>query len=77
MVYNYIALWRKGWVRGASSDLLGGIQLKHDLEMNRDYLEYHERKTKTRSGEYIEDIQMFLLNMAFISPSEVENIYIS
>ena len=27
--------------------------------------------------EYIEDIQMFLLNMAFISSSEVENIYIS
>ena len=26
---------------------------------------------------YIEDIQMFLLNMAFISSSEVENIYIS
>ena len=26
---------------------------------------------------YIEDIQFFLLNMAFISPSEVENIYIS
>ena len=27
--------------------------------------------------QYIEDIQMFLLNMAFISWSEVENIYIS
>ena len=27
--------------------------------------------------EYIEDIQMFLLNMAFISSSEVKNIYIS
>ena len=27
--------------------------------------------------QYIEDIQMFLLNMAFISSSEVENIYIS
>ena len=27
--------------------------------------------------EYIEDIQMFLSNMAFISSSEVENIYIS
>ena len=27
--------------------------------------------------KYIEDIQMFLLNMAFISPSEVENIYLS
>ena len=26
--------------------------------------------------KYIEDIQMFLLNMAFISSSEVENIYI-
>ena len=26
---------------------------------------------------YIEDIQMILLNMAFISSSEVENIYIS
>ena len=26
---------------------------------------------------YIEEIQMFLLNMAFISSSEVENIYIS
>ena len=26
---------------------------------------------------YIEDIQMFLLNMAFISSSEVEHIYIS
>ena len=25
----------------------------------------------------IEDIQMFLLNMAFISSSEVQNIYIS
>ena len=25
----------------------------------------------------IDDIQMFLLNMAFISSSEVENIYIS
>ena len=29
------------------------------------------------SMQYIEDIQMFLMNMAFISPSEVENIYIS
>ena len=29
------------------------------------------------SNQYIEDIQMFLLNMAFISSSEVENIYIS
>ena len=28
-------------------------------------------------SKYIEDIQMFLLNMAFISSSEVENIYIS
>ena len=28
-------------------------------------------------SQYIEDIQMFLLNMAFISSSEVENIYIS
>ena len=28
-------------------------------------------------GTYIEDIQMFLLNMAFISSSEVKNIYIS
>ena len=27
--------------------------------------------------KYIEDIQMFLLNMAFISSSEVKNIYIS
>ena len=27
-------------------------------------------------NEYIEDIQMFLLNMAFISSSEVEYIYI-
>ena len=27
--------------------------------------------------KYIEDIQMFLLNMAFTSSSEVENIYIS
>ena len=26
--------------------------------------------------QYIEDIQFFLLNMAFISSSEVENIYI-
>ena len=26
--------------------------------------------------KYIEDIQMFLLNMAFISSSEVENIFI-
>ena len=26
--------------------------------------------------KYIEDIQLFLLNMAFISSSEVENIYI-
>ena len=33
---------------------------------------YYEAKV-----QYIEDIQMFLLNMAFISPSEVENIYIS
>ena len=31
----------------------------------------------TTSMQYIEDIQMFLLNMAFISSSEVENIYIS
>ena len=28
-------------------------------------------------ARYIEDIQIFLLNMAFISPSEVENINIS
>ena len=28
-------------------------------------------------GRYIEDIRMFLLNMAFISSSEVQNIYIS
>ena len=28
------------------------------------------------SVQYIEDIQMILLNMAFISSSEVENIYI-
>ena len=27
--------------------------------------------------QYIEDIQMFLLNMAFISSSEVKNIYFS
>ena len=27
--------------------------------------------------QYIEDIQFVLLNMTFISPSEVENIYIS
>ena len=31
----------------------------------------------TYDNTYIEDIQMFLLNMAFISSSEVENIYIS
>ena len=30
-----------------------------------------------RPRGYIEDIQMFLLNMAFISSSEVETIYIS
>ena len=28
-------------------------------------------------NEYIEDIQIFLLNMAFISSSEVKNVYIS
>ena len=31
----------------------------------------------TNMKVYIEDIQMFLLNMAFISSSEMENIYIS
>ena len=31
----------------------------------------------SEKNKYIEDIQMFLLNMAFISWSEVENIYIS
>ena len=30
---------------------------------------------KLISDYYIEDIQFFLLNMAFISPSEVENIF--
>ena len=36
---------------------------------SKDYDEY--------SKACIEDIHFFLLNMAFISPSELENIYIS
>ena len=34
------------------------------------------RRSPHKSVKYIEDIQMFLLNMAFISSSEGENIYL-
>ena len=49
-------------VRGGSEEhrqiCWGDIQLKRDLEMNRDYLEYHERKTKIRSGENTTDMRV-------------------
>ena len=39
-------------------------------------LQLHVLRHSEKKDQYIEDIQMFLLNMAFISSSEVENIYI-
>ena len=36
-----------------------------------------DRRKTEKPRKYIEDIQMFLLTMAFISSSEMQNIYIS
>ena len=53
---------------------LSGHQL-HGQHSTTNIRKLHSEKL--RSIKDIEDIQMFLLNMAFISSSEVENIYIS
>ena len=45
----------------------------NDTFIARKYISHYDNTPM----QYIEDIQMFLLNMAFISSSEVKNIYIS
>ncbi len=35
--------------------LWGDAELKHDSELDTDYIEFHERATKTRTGENIRD----------------------
>ncbi|XP_069101555.1 uncharacterized protein [Argopecten irradians] len=48
-------------MRGGSTEhrtmCWGDIELKHDPEVDLDYLEYHERTTKTRTGDDIRNIR--------------------
>ena len=59
----------------------GGMSAKNKKilsnEPNKIYFSVTESHYQFCDYKYIEDIQMFLLNMAFISSSGVENIYIS
>ena len=49
-------------IRGGSEEhrqiCWGDIQLKHDYASKQDYLEYHERRTKTRTGDDLENTRV-------------------
>ena len=49
-------------IRGGSEEhrqiCWGDIQLKHDYATKQDYLEYHERRTKTRTGDDLENMRV-------------------